>query len=400
MKDGLKIAFISGGLQFGGSTTFLLNLASGIRSLGVSCAAFSFGRVNPFASEFASLGVPVHTSDDTRLIFEDRLADIYAKVSRFNPAAVLANIGGDAYEFLRYVPRNVTRIGMVHDTAMAPQRLIPLYKDVLSGVAVVNTHLAEEVKSVAVDVPCRYVAHGIPIPSESHVRSPNPNGPLKIIYFGRLEEGKGIRVFPAIIDQLHERQIPFRWTFHGTGAGEEFLRTRLSAEIASGEVAMSSPVARDELFSIVRQHDIFIMASDVEGGPLTLLEAMALGLVPVCNDIPCLVQEVIHPDNGFCIPREPERYADSLAILHRNRTRLEQMSNAARKIISAAYSTQAMARRYLDFIKSLTPEPAPASWPARIKPKPIRGSAFLRISQGNSVTRQVRRLLKGRKRST
>ena len=48
---------------------------------------------------------------------------------------------------------------------------------------------------------------------------------------------------------------------------------------------MSSPVSRDQLFPLVRQHDVFIMASEIEGGPLTLLEAMALGLVPICNDI-------------------------------------------------------------------------------------------------------------------
>ncbi|HLX70459.1 MAG TPA: glycosyltransferase [Verrucomicrobiae bacterium] len=400
MKDNFKIAFVSGGLQFGGSTTFLVNLANGLKSLGVATAAFSFTRENPFAADFAALGVPVHTSDAERFIFEDRLTAIYEHVSRFNPAAVIANIGDDAYEFLRYVPQGVTRIGMVHDTAMGPRRIVPLYEDVLSGVAVVNTHLADEVKSAAPKVPCRYVAHGIPIPDESLVRDTNPRGPLRIIYFGRLAEGKGTRIFPAIIDQLHERQIPFRWTFHGTGPDEEFLRTRLSAEIAAGEVVMSSPVARDELFPIVRRHDVFIMASEIEGGPLTLLETMALGLVPVCNDIPCLIQEVIHPDNGFCIPREPRHYADSLAILHRNRTQLEQMSTAARKIISAAYSTQAMAERYLAFINCLASKSGAISWPATIKPKAIRGSALTRISQSGGIARQVRRLLKARKRST
>jgi glycosyltransferase involved in cell wall biosynthesis len=398
MKDGLKIALVSGGLQFGGSTTFLLNLASGFRSLGVSCAAFSFNQQNPFASEFAALGVPVHAYNDGKLIFEDRLLGMYQEVLHYKPAAVIANIGDEAYEFLRYVPKDVVRIGMVHDSAMGPRRIVPLYEDVLSGVAVVNTHLADEVKSAAPKVPCRYLAHGIPIPDESLAREANPGGPLKIIYFGRLTEGKGTRVFPEIIDQLHDGRILFRWTFHGAGPDEGFLRTRLAAEIASGEVTMSAPVSRDELFSIVRRHDVFIMASEIEGGPLTLLEAMALGLVPVCNDIPCLIQEVIHPDNGFCIPREPRRYAESLAILHRNRTQLEQMSTAARKTIRADYSTQAMAGRYLNFIKSLAAEPVLASWPARIKPQPIRGSALTRISQGNSLARQVRRILKARKR--
>lgn len=397
MKEGLKIAFVSGGLQFGGSTTFLVNLANGSRSLGVSTAAFSFTRENPFASDFAALGVPVHTFDEKRLIFEDRLTAIYEQVSRFNPAAVLANIGGEAYEFLRYLPKGVARIGMIHDTAMGPRQLVALYKDVLSGVAVVNTHLAEEVKSAAPKMPCRYLAHGIPIPEESLVRSPNPNGPLKIIYFGRLIEQKGTRIFASIIKHLHERKIPFRWTFHGTGSEENFLRTRLAAEIASGEVVLSAPVSRDRLFPLVRQHDVFVMASEVEGGPLTLLEAMALGLVPVCNDIPCLIQEVIHPDNGFCVPREPRRYVESLAILHQNRTQLEQMSAAARRTIRADYSTQAMAERYRAFINSLL-EPGAVSWPAQIKPEPIRGSGLARLSQRGGLARHVRRMLKARKR--
>jgi glycosyltransferase involved in cell wall biosynthesis len=170
----------------------------------------------------------------------------------------------------------------------------------------------------------------------------------------------------------------------------------LAAEIASGEVAISTALPREKLFPLVRQHDIFIMASEIEGGPLTLLEAMALGLVPVCNDIPCLVQEVIHPGNGFCIPREPARYAESIAILDQNRSQLEQMSAAARKTINAFHSTKAMAERYLQFIKSLSQSSTKIAWPARIRPKPIRGSTLSTMSQSISLVRQVRRLLKRR----
>lgn len=394
MSRALKIAFVTGGLQFGGSTVFLLNLATGLKSLGIESAAFSFRRASPLAADFEAAGVATHTTDDHGLIIEDRMAMLYQKLAEFQPAAVISNIGAEAYEMFRYLPRGVMRIGMVHDLAMEPERLLPAYEDVLDGVAVVNSHLLEEIRRIVPRLKSSYLAHGIRMPKESP-RAGNPAGPLKLIYFGRLDACKGTRLFPEIIAALRQRSVPFQWTMHGSGPDEEWLRQHLAAEIGAGEVVLSSKVPQNELYSLVRQHDIFIMASDLEGGPLTLLEAMSLGLVPVCNEIPCLIQEVITPENGFRIERRPEAYAETIAVLNSDRARLERMSAAARKTITSQYSAEAMARRYVDFITSLNPEPAAATWPARIKPMAMRGvSTAARLGQQVGVARQARRVWK------
>jgi glycosyltransferase involved in cell wall biosynthesis len=367
----LKVAFLTGGLPFGGTSNFLLNLTTGLRSLSVSSGIFSLTRENPFEAEFAASGIPTHLFDENALIIEDRLEALYRKLAEFNPTAVIINTGVEAYEIFRYLPKGIVRIGMIHDLVMNPGRMIPLYRDVLDGVAVVNAHLAEDVRRAAPAVNCRYLAHGIPLPSEAP-RTANPDRPLKVIYFGRLEPGKGTRLFPEIIARLRQRKVPFQWTIHGTGPDETFLRETLAKEVAAGEVVLSSKVPRRELYPLIRQHDIFVMASEVEGGPLTLLEAMSLGLVPVCNEIPCLIQEVINPENGFRVSREPEAYAETIASLNHDRAGLEQKSIAARKAITSQYSAEAMARRYVDYITALAPSQSPAPWPAAIKIKPMR----------------------------
>src|SRR6185312_7362306 len=112
---------------------------------------------------------------------------------------------------------------------------------------------------------------------------------------------KGTRLFPDIIKELHQRKVPFRWAIYGNGPDEGYVRESLAAEIQAGNVVVSPHVPREELFRTIRKHDVFIMASDHEGGPLTLLEAMSVGLVPICHDTPCLVQEVVNPENGFII---------------------------------------------------------------------------------------------------
>jgi glycosyltransferase involved in cell wall biosynthesis len=216
-----------------------------------------------------------------------------------------------------------------------------------------------------------------------------------LIYFGRLDACKGTRLFPEIIAALRGRKVRFQWTMHGSGPDEDWLRSRLAAEIAAGEVVLSAKVPQRELYSLVRQHDIFIMASDMEGGPLTLLEAMSLGLVPVCNEIPCMIQEVITPENGFRIPRTPETYAEIIAALDRDRSKLEQMSVAARNTITTRYTSAAMAERHVEFIASLGVPQEPATWPVRIKPMPMRGlSAVSQMTQRVGLVRQARRVLK------
>ena len=368
-----KVALVTGGLPFGGTSTFSLHLATGLRDAGIPCEVLSFTRENPFAADFGAAAIPVHLSDETRLIFEDRLERIYETIADFEPTVVIANIGREAYEVLRYLPSGVVRIGMVHDMVMNPDQLIPTYRDALDYVVVVGAHLLNDVRTVSGSVPCVHLAHGIPMPKQVPPRVSNPSGPLRIIYYGRLIVGKGARIFPAIMDELHRRQIPFQWTILGSGVEEPYLRDRLAAEIASGEVTLSSPVKRDRLFQLIRQHDVYIMASDVEGGPLTLLEAMYLGLVPVCSDIPCLVQELINPENGFRVSRtKPDEYAEAMGRLHNDRALLERMSAAARRTVTADYTVEAMVQRYVNLFHQTCLTAPDIVWPKRIKPMAIR----------------------------
>src|SRR5690348_12786903 len=107
MIDRQKIAIVTGGMMFGGSTIFALQLTSGLKALGVHSEVFSFRSDHPFAEEFAAAGVRVHLSDERRYIYEDRLASLYQKIAEFSPKAIIANIGGEAIEMLRYIPAGI-----------------------------------------------------------------------------------------------------------------------------------------------------------------------------------------------------------------------------------------------------------------------------------------------------
>lgn len=393
MTGKLKIGLATAGLPCGGSTTFLLNLASGLHSLGIPSEVYSFSNDNPLAADFAAAGIPVHTADETKLIYEDRLTKLYQTIAKFEPTVVIASLGAEAFEILRYLPPGVTRVAMVHEWGM--HSLPPQYAKNLDAVVVVNPFWVERANQLTPGAACRYLAHGIRLPEPELVRDPNSAAPLNLTYFGRLVWTKGTRLFPAIAKELHRLEVPFRWAIYGNGPDESYLRESLAAEIGAANVVISPHISRGDLFRTIRKHDVFIMASEHEGGPLTLLEAMSLGLVPICNDTPCLVQEVVDSKNGFIIPREPAKYAEMLSLLHRDRPRLESMSANARRTITEQYSLRAMAERYVEFFMGLASGPAAVSWPRTISPKPIRGIKFWgQLSQGAGFVRQARRILK------
>ena len=389
----IRVAFVAGGLPLGGSTTYTLFLADALKRAGIAAEVFSFSADHSLQADFSSMGVKFHKEDDTRLIYEDRLQSLYSKIRAFQPTAVFAILGAESFELLRYLPVGVSRIGVFHDRLSPPFSFAICYERVLDHLVVVAPYLKEIFRKAAPTLPCTYLAHGVPISSIAS-RTPNPSGPLRLLYYGRLENiSKGVKIFPKIVDALKRRRVPFVWTIHGKGPEEQFLRDALASDIKNGSICFSKPTDLTNLPKIIRNHDIYLLSSTNEGGPLTLLESMALGLVPVCGDIPCLIQEVITLKNGFRVPRdEPDAYAAAVLKLHTDRQLLESMSQVAKTTIGNEFSAEAMASRYISFLQSMPTVTKYPIWIENIRPQPILGQLELRYGV---LARAARRIVKG-----
>ena len=80
--------------------------------------------------------------------------------------------------------------------------------------------------------------------------------------------------------------------------------------------------------------DVFVLPTRFEGFPVALVEAMGAGLVPVVSDIESGVPEIVDAGTGERPPTgDVTAFADAIARLDRDRTRLEAMSAAARQTV-------------------------------------------------------------------
>lgn len=370
----MRIAFVAGGLPLGGTTTFTLFLAAALRNLNIQVEIFSFSASHPLQREFQKSRLVVHRENEKKYIYEDRMRSLYRKLLDFKPQAVFAVLGAESFEVLRYLPAGVLRVGIFHDFLSPPLEYVGKYKSVLDHCIVIAPYLKKAIRKLHKNISCLYLQHGIPIP-KIPPRIPNYRKPLRILYYGRLENiSKGVKIFPGIVKALQSLKVAFSFTIHGSGPDEKFLKTSLEQETRAGIVSFSRPVQYKKLFKIIRKHDIYILASKYEGGPLTLLESMSLGLVPVCGDIPGLVQEVISRKNGFRVcGKDPNSFAKAIGRLHDDRNLLEKMSRCARQTITHTFSSEAMAIRYIYFLRPRLVASNSIRWKKAICVQPFAG---------------------------
>lgn len=95
------------------------------------------------------------------------------------------------------------------------------------------------------------------------------------------------------------------------------------------------------------QHTIFVLMSDHEGLPISVIEAMRAGLAIVVSDLPG-VRELVSPgEHGLLVPNRADALADALAQLAASAQLRVRLAHAARQRYEMLFAPSHMARAVL-----------------------------------------------------
>lgn len=368
-----RVAFVTGGVVVGGATTFLCNLAGEMVRRNVPVEVLSFENDNPLAADFERLKISLFCADEKRFIFEDRMRFILGALRAFNPTVVVANLGPSSFETLRYLPEGIFRVGIVHADDPNVYGMASHYIAHLDLIAAVSETIKTNLEKIPAysGVPIRYLPLGVPMPKKELSPTSRGNRPLRILYLGRLaQEQKRVRLFPQILAGLNAAKIPFEWTIAGDGPEAGYLKQMMKADRADQKIIFTGKVDYTDVPGLVQDKDIFLLASDYEGLPLSLLEAMGSGLVPVVSDLPSGIHELIDDTTGFLVAlNNVKGFSDAIIYLNENREKLEQFSRNAQAKVLTNFSVSAMADRWIAMFSEVKNHEA--QWPKEWIIKPL-----------------------------
>ena len=379
-----RIAFISG-LPLGGSTTFVLNITRELVRRHIPTLVVSPEKTHPFADDFSDAGIQVILTDERKLIYEDRISHMLGALKSFQPTVLIGCLGPISYEMLRYAPAGVHRIGLIQTDHQMFYDAISPYAGHLDAVAGVSARIAERLRSMKSlgEISRHELPYGVPMP-EHHVTRPVHQNPLRLLYFGRLTNPqKRVYLLPRILELLQQAGIPFQWTIAGDGEERAFLERTMVTARKDQQVTFLGTVSTSEIPELLSKQDVMILPSDAEGLPLSLLEAMSHGVIPVVSDLKSGLSEVVYGSCGFPISiNDTQGYARAIIKLHMNREELAAKSFSAHQRVVKRFSSEAMTDRWLSTLVDLPcinpcwPETG-SIFPPMSTPKSLRYSPML-----------------------
>ena len=136
-------------------------------------------------------------------------------------------------------------------------------------------------------------------------------GIYDIVTVGQLIPRKRMDILLDAIALSRDRGLSLRLGILGKGPLEVQLRAQCERLRLSNQVEFLG--YRDDVETILQGAKVFALASEWEGVPFALMEAMATGVVPIVTKVGTIADWVIHGKNGMLVPvNNPACVAESL----------------------------------------------------------------------------------------
>jgi glycosyltransferase involved in cell wall biosynthesis len=171
----------------------------------------------------------------------------------------------------------------------------------------------------------------------------SPQTPV-IVFVGRLVEEKGLIELGQAFGRLYKENPNIRLLIIGSAdlSGRDLkCLDRFKSQIKSSGCSDAVIFAgrRNDVRDVLAICDIFVLPTYREGMPVSLLEAMSMGLACVATDIPGCREEIVDGQSGYLIPaRQAEPLYNKLKIFLQDPQSAQRMGQAARKRVIELFS--------------------------------------------------------------
>ncbi len=170
---------------------------------------------------------------------------------------------------------------------------------------------------------------------------------------GPFKPQKNLPDFIKTANIVLKKDSSFKFIITGDGDGRPELE-RLIAKYGLENGVFLLGWRRD-ISNILNSSDFFAMTSLWEGLPISTIEAMACGLVPVVNDVDGQREIVKDGVNGFLVkPYDAEDTAAKIFYLAKNSEIKDKMSRNAKQTIDETFGIDYMIKQHENLYRELT----------------------------------------------
>lgn len=221
-------------------------------------------------------------------------------------------------------------------------------QDRLSAVVCVSRYLSSTVSHVD-NCHVATICSGTPL-SETRTfwRSP-----LRIAYVGRFVQQQK-RILDTTRTMVEVCRAVPGTTGVMIGDGPEFEAVQVMVRESGAAIDLPGALSPPRVLAALREAQVILLLSDYEGLPTAVVEAMSIGLVPVCRRMRSGIDELVIPrQTGFVVDDHPGEVIDAVQTLSTFAGVWETMSVNCRDLVADKFSITSSADQWAALLKSL-----------------------------------------------
>lgn len=113
-----------------------------------------------------------------------------------------------------------------------------------------------------------------------------------------------------------------------------------------------TPKTSEDVISLLKNQDVYILPSILDGLPVSLLEAMSVGCVPIIYNFSEGIKNVITDDIGYVVDKNDTiAVADKIEYLSKNRDILRKLSISCTEKINKEFDVKKQSGEYFKLYK-------------------------------------------------
>ena len=348
--------------SIGGPVTWLMHLLPYLKQNGFEVAClilFHKGNTGPLYEHLVKNDITVKTSSFLSTT-EDNIKWILDCLQKNTPHIFVPNLVVPAYYACKWAKKaGVATIGISHSDDPFYHAIQKEFMDGhksfrLDGMICVSKELEKQLlkSKNAQKVKIKRIPYGVIIP-DSKVKRDDTS--LRVIYVGRLaEQQKRISKVTRSFCKMTQKIKGVEAIIYGGGPDKINVENMLNVQQKTTAVTLGGNIPPKQMTDKLLKAHVIVLLSDFEGLPISVLEAMACGVVPVCLDMRSGITELIeNGKTGYIVDDRNEHFIKTIKKLKADNQIWEQMSLNAKQLINENFSLEISCNSYSLFFNNL-----------------------------------------------
>jgi glycosyltransferase involved in cell wall biosynthesis len=180
-----------------------------------------------------------------------------------------------------------------------------------------------------------------------------------ILTVAHLGQKKGHIYLLQALSLLREKGRIFHWIVAGDGPQRSLLEEEVRTRGLTGQVTFAGEVTSDQVLELLERADVFVLPcvraenGDMDGIPVALMEAMAVGVPVVSTTISGIPELIDHGKNGLLVkPKDVRGLAEALEYLFEHPEEGRQLGKAAPDKIAQHFELKTNVRKLVALFRT------------------------------------------------